>query len=108
MRKLVVAFDVDETLIDKTDAPRQHVVDVLLAMEKSGLFDVIIWSGGGADYARFRARQLGLPEAIPCIAKDRRLRVDIAFDDSEHFKLADKLVHCPIDYAVIQKFEDGH
>ena len=45
---------------------------------------MIIWSGGGKDYAEMWARRLGL-EADEIMAKDTRLKdkIDIAFDDSD-------------------------
>ena len=53
MEKVLVAFDVDGTLIGKGDIPL-FTMNILEAfwVQKWKNVDVIVWSGGGADYAR--------------------------------------------------------
>lgn len=53
MEKVAICFDVDGTLIDG-DKTYNATLDVLRAMAFQSWknLDVIVWSGGGADYAR--------------------------------------------------------
>ena len=92
---LIIAFDVDGTLIDFDDKPRWHVVE--LAEQLAFLPNrVIIWSGGGKDYAETVARRLGfhvsdgptLGSEVECFGKfDSNVPiVDIAFDDETMLK----------------------
>lgn len=63
MQKVAICFDVDGTLIDKTDQERAEYTTLLMRMFK--LFKnakIVIWSGGGAAYAETRARQLNIHE----------------------------------------------
>lgn len=86
---LVVAFDTDDTLIIPacatgldTDTPNYETIAVYKWFQAQGNH-MIIWSGGGADYAKLWAERLGLV-ANEYLAKDTRLKekIDIAFDDS--------------------------
>lgn len=54
MEKVAFAFDVDGTLIDSDTVVHSSTLDILRAMafQKWKNVDVIVWSGGGADYAR--------------------------------------------------------
>lgn len=77
----VIAFDVDGCLIDERDQPRHEVIDLLRALHRLG-FDIIVWSGGGADYAARWAERLGLgPYITTAIAKDPKARPTLAVDD---------------------------
>lgn len=86
---LKIAFDVDDTLVipagivGDAEVPNYDVINVYLFLQRQR-HHMIIWSGGGQDYARMQARRLGL-EADEIIAKtaDRKDEVDIAFDDSD-------------------------
>jgi hypothetical protein len=93
--KLLVAFDVDDTLVDAHDNPKPEVIKLLMAFYDSKLVDLVIWSGGGEEYATYWSKRLGLPRDIPCIAKSKFIRPDIAFDDGEYFSMADKVIHVP-------------
>lgn len=88
-----VAFDVDDTLT-VGNVPRTRIVNLCRAMYESGLYDVIIWSGGGKEYAEMWRTRCKLPEEIPCYHKsDPTLRKpDLAFDDSPDFKNAHKVI----------------
>jgi phosphoserine phosphatase len=55
-----VAFDVDGTLISEVDdSPNWPVVDLLRQFHALGA-TIIVWSGGGADYAEMWVRRLNL------------------------------------------------
>lgn len=88
--KLTIAFDVDDTLIVPAiatgfdrDVPNYEVIALYRWFQAQGNY-MIIWSGGGQDYAQTWAEKLGLT-ADEYLAKDTRMkdRIDIAFDDSD-------------------------
>lgn len=94
--KLKVAWDVDDTLIIPAcasglgmDIPNYETIALYHWFQKQG-FKMIIWSGGGASYAKMWADKLGLSPCIT-VAKTKenaeKLDVDIAFDDCD-IKLA--------------------
>ncbi len=90
--KSVIAFDVDGTLIGQTfkdeDEPRQDVIDLFLELQRIGC-TMVVWSGGGVEYARRWAERLGLGERgvvhiVPKTKEEAKsLGVDVAFDDEE-------------------------
>ena len=78
-----IAYDVDGTLIKKTDngdVPRYEVIQSLKFFIECG-HTVFIWSGGGEEYARGWAMKLGLLPDVRIIGKSRNYEIDIAFDD---------------------------
>ena len=84
--QLTVAFDVDDTLIvpavvtGTVDTPNYYTIAIYKWFEAQGC-KMVIWSGGGVDYAKRWAEKLGLdPYAV--IPKGD-VRVDIAFDDCD-------------------------
>ena len=78
---LTVAFDVDGTLIGQNyyneDTPQYDVINLLHLLQK---FDckIIIWSGGGVDYAKRWTEKLGLKATV---LEKGSVPVDIAVDD---------------------------
>lgn len=72
-----IAFDIDYTLVGENYAPRHEVIDLFRWFERQG-WDMIIWSGGGIEYAERWAEKLGLKARI--IEKCSEV-VDIAVDD---------------------------
>lgn len=86
-----IAFDVDDTLIIprvvsglETDTPNYDTINLYNWFKSQG-FHMIIWSGGGADYARMWGEKLGL-----CADeyRDKGMgafdeTIDIAFDDCD-------------------------
>lgn len=87
---MIIAWDVDDTLIIPAvatefdrDVPNYDTIAIYKWFQAQGNY-MIIWSGGGQDYAKMWAEKLGLT-ADEIIAKDTRLkdRIDIAFDDSD-------------------------
>lgn len=107
-KKLKVAFDVDDTLIIPCvvtgfddDCPNYDTIAIYRWHQAQG-HHMIVWSGGGVDYARRWAEKMGLdPDEV--IAKEKlytgtcaiggyhehgacegcRVYVDIAYDDCE-------------------------
>lgn len=87
---MVIAFDVDDTLIVPSIAigrevsgesvPNYPVIEVYRFFQEQG-HTMIVWSGSGIDWATRWAEKLGLfPDAI--MAKGG-IEVDIAFDDCD-------------------------
>ena len=88
--KLKIAFDVDDTLIIPAvatgfdiDVPNYETIAIYKWFQSQGNY-MIIWSGGGKDYAEMWATKLGL-QADEILAKDTcvKSKIDIAFDDSD-------------------------
>ncbi len=78
---LIIAFDCDGTLIDYRDEPRADVLQLVYKHLHRG-DRVIVWSGGGHDYARITANSVGLAGHVQCFNKCAFNRVpDIAYDD---------------------------
>ena len=86
--KLTIAFDVDDTLIIPgiangfdIDTPNYSVIATYKWYQEQG-HKMIIWSGGGIDYAKRWAEKLGLTaDEFP--SKEKRGDIDIAFDDCD-------------------------
>lgn len=85
---MIIAFDVDDTLIIPPEAtgldrdvPNYEVIAIYKWFESQGC-DMIIWSGGGVDYAKMWAEKLGLKSAM-VLPKEKDERVDVAFDDCD-------------------------
>lgn len=77
-----IVFDVDGTLIDNEDSPRFEVIDMLRSFHAIG-YTILVWSGGGEDYAQMRVRQLGLTKFVTAAyAKGHDIVADLAVDDS--------------------------
>lgn len=97
-KKLVIAFDVDDTLIIPTIAlpaikhpkcgfrtfdgvPNFEVINIYRFLQQQG-HTMVIWSMGGEEYAENVANYLDLrPDYI--WKKEKDSRVDIAFDDCD-------------------------
>ena len=92
MQKLIIAFDVDGTLVSEDDVPQVPIINTLQVLSKlTKNVRIVVWSGGGKEYAEMWGRRLGLDEYVwKYMAKDRDFHVDVAFDDQQAFALADK------------------
>lgn len=76
-----IVFDVDGTLIDFEDQPRWEVIDMLRAFHAIG-YRILVWSGGGASYAGYVVRRLGLSGFVSQIlSKGDAVEADYAVDD---------------------------
>lgn len=85
---LIIAFDVDDTLIVPPEAtdldrdvPNYETISIYRWFQSQGHY-MIVWSGGGEDYANHWADKLGL-SPDECRAKGPADDVDLAFDDSD-------------------------
>ncbi len=90
MRWVVVAFDVDGTLIghsimgDGTYWPHDGIVSLAKTLSRFKNVKVVVWSGGGKDYASRMGRWLGLDEYVWKYASKTehdQIKPDIAIDD---------------------------
>lgn len=89
----IVAFDIDGTLIsENTDKPKPEMVRLLQAFYDTGKVHVVVWSGGGVDYARTIGNRIKLPAGVEYMAKTNAIRPDLAFDDMPEFDMADKVI----------------
>lgn len=107
MSKLVVAFDVDDTLIVpavatgfERDVPNYETIAVYRWFQAQG-HTMVIWSGGGADYAAQWADKLGLKADFYMDKHDAHhdagingvVAADLAFDDSSYLDLGKVNIH---------------
>lgn len=76
-----IAFDVDGTLFDEHNQPRLTVIEMLLLFAER--HTVIVWSGGGIDYARRRLNQINLDNYVTFLPKQAGQGIDLCFDDQE-------------------------
>lgn len=82
-KKIVVAFDVDGTLITFDDIPRYDIIKMAHDYIAMGCV-VIIHSGGGQDYAQQWSEKLGLTQHnVKAFAKGSTdsYNIDISYDD---------------------------
>ena len=80
---MTIAFDVDGTIVNLDDTPNFKVIDLLRWFSQNG-DRVIVWSGGGGDYAKMWADRFNLPYFTTAM-KDRATAklwdIDIVVDD---------------------------
>ncbi len=82
-KTIVVAFDVDGTLVNFDDTPNQDNILLFNHFQRLGC-KTIIWSSAGQEYAESWCEKLGLkPSGIRLkpLNKKETEWVDIAFDD---------------------------
>ena len=83
---MIIAWDIDDTIIipkivfdTNQDIPNYEVINIYRWFQSQG-HRMIIWSGGGVDYAKWWATKLGLdPDEVR--VKQKYDDIDIAFDD---------------------------
>ena len=78
--RAIVAFDVDDTLIDKYDEPRRDVLEFLNLFWLLTDADIVVWSGGGVEYAEEWVAKLNLEHKVRVVEK-KSIKPDIAIDD---------------------------
>lgn len=76
MQKVIIAFDVDGTLIKNVDATRVpgvpvngdvpivHWINTLQVLSTCKNIRIVVWSGGGKQYAETWGRRLGLDKYV--------------------------------------------
>lgn len=88
MKKITVAFDVDGTLIrnggNGIDISNVRIVELLKILSTFKNVRILVWSGGGKEYAERWVRLLGLEDYVWRVdtkMNHEELNVDIAIDD---------------------------
>ena len=95
IEKMRIAFDIDDTLIipsvalvgeyyERTspyDVPNYENIALFRRFQEQG-YEMILWSGGGVDYARMWGDKLGLAP-FTVLPKEKRDDIVIAFDDCD-------------------------
>jgi hydroxymethylpyrimidine pyrophosphatase-like HAD family hydrolase len=82
-----IFFDVDGTLVDKDDVPRHGLKELFQKLSKT--HHIVVWSGGGKDYAEMKVHRIGLSEYVSFFAmkteihKFRINKHDICIDDQD-------------------------
>ena len=96
-----IAFDIDDTLIKhepgKEACPDYELIFVLKWFVNNG-HEVLVWSGGGIDYASKWVSKLGIQNIVTVVSKEDKHNVDIAFDDMRHCELGKVTIIVPRDY----------
>lgn len=105
MKEIVIAFDIDGTLLDNEGVPPKtpphlrpktsvnlEAIMLLQILSKMKNTRIIVWSGGGLDYALDFVRLYGLEKYVDkCYGKIApEEHVDICFDDVHSCEMADK------------------
>lgn len=106
MKETVIAFDVDGTILNNEGIPPEtpahlrpkcgvnlEVITLIqILSKKMKNTRIIVWSGGGKEYAEDICRMYGLDRYVSrCYSKaDCEEEVDICFDDVHACSLADK------------------
>jgi phosphoserine phosphatase len=84
MRWVVVAFDMDGTLIDADGTYQPHIIGMLTTLAKFKNVKIVVWSGGGLPYAKYWGHKLGLDQYVWKYASKTEhaaIQPDIAIDD---------------------------
>lgn len=87
MRDIVIAFDVDGTIITntgETEIVHEPIVEMLKTLSKFKNVKIVVWSGGGKDYAARWGRLSGVDEYVWRYAsktEHKEINADIAIDD---------------------------
>lgn len=105
MKQIVIAFDIDGTLRDNTIQDRlvanERIRTLLIALASMKNTTIMLWSGGGAKYARQVAAAMAIEQYVD-VYEDKKyggydaqghpifhtnLKPDIAFDDIQECEL---------------------
>lgn len=92
MNKITIAFDVDGTLRDNREGyehgnpigaqPNERIRTLLITLASFKNTQIIVWSGGGRDYAEDIVRAFKLESYVDkCLSKESGFVPDIAIDD---------------------------
>lgn len=83
---MIIAIDVDNTLLVRQGGKtvlRSDLVLMMMAIHGLGLAELVVWSGGGQEYAEKMVDKFGLSHLVSrCAGKgDPTFRPDITIDD---------------------------
>ncbi len=95
MRKVTVAFDVDGTLLGKSDLAEEDIRTLLRILSRFRNVHVVVWSGSGKEYAEMRGRQLHIDHWVDQYCTKGAVPADICIDDVETTNLGLVNLICP-------------
>lgn len=83
---MIIAIDVDNTLLVRSGSKtvlRSDLVLLMMAVHGLGLAELVVWSGGGQDYAQAMVDKYGLSHLVSRAAGkgDPGIKPDITIDD---------------------------
>ncbi len=81
MKTITIAFDVDGTLVDSEGEVNWRITDLLRTLSSLKNTKIIVWSGGGEDYAKWTVRRLGLEKYVDTYMSKNHLGKDV---DGKH------------------------
>lgn len=98
MNKITIAFDVDGTLRSNQEEyecgnplgaqPNERIRNLLISLASFKNIQIIVWSGGGKEYAEDIVRTFKLePYVDECMSKESGFVPDIAIDDMHECNL---------------------
>ncbi len=99
MKKVLISFDVDGTLIDLDGNPREEIRSLLVSLSKFKNVEIMVWSGGGELYARQVSQAIGIWKYVdkyssknvtqndPNGIMSHVIKPDIAIDDIKECEL---------------------
>lgn len=104
MKTVLIAFDVDGTLISNDPKALQlgypvaneRVRAMLIAFSSFKNVKIIVWSGGGAGYAEQIVHQLGLQKYVDGYAS-KNPQIDVKVPGKKHVFIPDIKPHIAID-----------
>lgn len=76
MKKVTIAFDVDGTLIDTEGNVNWRQTELLRLLSRFKNVEIVVWSGGGKDYAEMIVRMLKLEKYVKRCASKNHLGKD--------------------------------
>jgi phosphoserine phosphatase len=84
--EVIIAFDVDNTLITEKFEPIYTNIWLLINLSTIKNVKILVWSGGGREYAQHHIEKLGLKNYVKYISDKNRIMADhyqpqITFDD---------------------------
>ena len=81
---ITIAFDVDGTLLKSDDSANENTRTLLRILSEMPDTRIIVWSGGGSEYARMMAKRIHVDHWVDeCATKDGFINPDITFDDMD-------------------------
>lgn len=102
MKEIIIAFDIDGTIYGSPLANRiepslnVEIYQMLVILSKMKNTKIIVWSGGGKDYAETIGNKFGLNKFVDVYEGKQTYddtihgHVDLCFDDQHDVTLADK------------------
>lgn len=98
MKKILIAFDCDGTLVRDVDLkipaniePIPQIRDLLVLLAKMENTEILVWSGTGKRWAKQVAKTLGIAEYVDRYADKIYVRCDMCDFHCEHARFKTKI-----------------